>query len=114
MRSERRKSSVTDASVLRHESPGSHGFQQKEKIEKPSASRPFPRKQFGEDALVGRNGHKFYHATRSPRHGRPVTRPVHSPSIVKTSDTELLQAVHEFLRYQIIERHTGDPLDLKR
>jgi hypothetical protein len=43
-----------------------------------------------------------------------VTRPAHSPSIVKTSDTELLQTVHAFLHYQIIERHTGDPLDVKR
>jgi hypothetical protein len=33
---------------------------------------------------------------------------------IETSDAGLLQAVHAFLRYQITEHHTGDPLDAKR
>jgi len=33
---------------------------------------------------------------------------------IETNDAGLLQAVHEFLRYQITEHHTGDSLDVKR
>jgi len=33
---------------------------------------------------------------------------------IETSDTELLEAVHEVLRYQITEYHTDDPLDVNR
>jgi hypothetical protein len=31
---------------------------------------------------------------------------------IRTSDSEALAAVHEFLRYQIREHHTGDPLTI--
>ena len=30
---------------------------------------------------------------------------------IETTDAELLDAVHAFLRYQIVEHHTGDPVD---
>ena len=33
---------------------------------------------------------------------------------IETNDTRTLEAVHEFLRYQITEHRTGDPLDVKR
>jgi hypothetical protein len=33
---------------------------------------------------------------------------------IQTSDARALEAVHEFLRYQITEHRTGDPLDVKR
>ena len=33
---------------------------------------------------------------------------------IVTSDKEALAGVHEFLRYQIREHHTGDPLDVPR
>ena len=33
---------------------------------------------------------------------------------IETSDAELLRAVHAFLRYQITEHHTGDPIDVRR
>ena len=33
---------------------------------------------------------------------------------IRTRDREALQAVHDFLRYQITEHHTGDPLALKK
>ena len=33
---------------------------------------------------------------------------------IETNDAVLLQAVHDFLRYQIAEHHTGDSLDVKR
>jgi hypothetical protein len=34
--------------------------------------------------------------------------------LIETSDPGLIQAVLAFMRYQITEHHTGDPLDVKR
>lgn len=33
---------------------------------------------------------------------------------IETSDPGLIQAVYAFIRYQITEHHTGDPLEVKR
>ena len=32
--------------------------------------------------------------------------------LIQTTDAETLQAVHAFLRYQIVEHKTGDPLSV--
>jgi hypothetical protein len=32
---------------------------------------------------------------------------------IKTTDHDALQAVHDFLRFQIEEHHTGDALDIR-
>jgi hypothetical protein len=34
--------------------------------------------------------------------------------VIETTDAGALEAIHEFLRYQIIEHRTGDPLNLPR
>jgi hypothetical protein len=41
---------------------------------------------------------------------RYVEREAGASVVIETADAETLRAIHEFLRYQIIEHKTGDPL----
>jgi hypothetical protein len=41
-------------------------------------------------------------------------RPGGGRVVIKTSDAAALNAIHEFLRYQIVEHKTGDPLTVSR
>jgi len=41
-------------------------------------------------------------------------RPDGASVVIETGDADTLKAVHEFLRYQIVEHKTGDPLTLSR
>jgi len=42
-----------------------------------------------------------------------VERPSGGVVVITTADAAALKAIHEFMRYQITEHKTGDPLTLK-
>lgn len=38
--------------------------------------------------------------------------PVGGRILIKTTNPDALKAIHEFLRFQIAEHHTGEPTDI--
>jgi hypothetical protein len=58
----------------------------------------------GLDQLEARRAQLHYETQETPAGGRLV---------IRTSDPDALKALHEFLRFQITEHKTGDPLTAK-